>query len=346
MPAERSEVTAMSDRPPISVVIPTYHARRFLPACLSVVMAQLHASDEIVLVDNHSRDRAGAWVRAHLPTVRVLDLPYNAGFAGGVNAGIAVARGDLILLINDDALAEPGCVAALWQALAMSPAAGWAAGVLTFSRQPDIIAGAGIRFQADGIATDRDLGLPVSALPSQPQPVFGASGGLALLRRSMLDDIGLFADFFSYLEDADLAWRARLRGWECVLAPHARARHVYSATAGVASPLKQRLLGRNRLRMIIRCLPTPLLVACLPSILAYDGMVIAYAALRRQPALIAGRLMALAEVPTLLHQRRVIQDRRTAPIPALARWIEPPAGPLTTWRLQRRLARLTQLATT
>jgi GT2 family glycosyltransferase len=327
-------------RPPISVVIPTYHALRYLPACLSAVQAQLRPYDEIVLVDNHSRDRAGAWVRQHLPAVRVLELPYNAGFAGGVNAGIAVARGDLILLINDDALAEPGCVEALWQALAMSPAAGWAAGVLTFSRQPDIVAGAGIRFQADGIATDRDLGLPVSALPSQPQPVFGASGGLALLRRSMLDDIGFFADFFSYLEDADLAWRAQLRGWGCVLAPRARARHVYSATAGMFSPFKQRLLGRNRIRMLIRCLPTPLLAACLPAILAYDGMALAHAALRRQPDMIAGRLMALAEWPVLQQQRRIIQARRTASITAIARWIESPGGPLVALRTQRRLAAL------
>lgn len=327
-------------RPPISVIIPTYHALRYLPACLSAVQAQLRPYDEIVLVDNRSRDRAGAWVRTYLPAVRVIELPYNAGFAGGVNAGIAAARGELIWLINDDALAEPGCVDALWEALRDQPAAGWAAGVLTFSRHPQVVAGAGIRFQADGIATDRALGLPVAVLPPQPQLVFGASGGLALLRRAMLDDIGFFADFFSYLEDADLAWRAQLRGWKCVLATNARARHVYSATAGMFSPLKQRLLGRNRIRMLIRCLPTPLLAACLPAILAYDGMALAYAALRRQPDMVAGRLMALAEWPVLRQQRRIIQARRTASITTLARWIEPPGGPLAALRTQRRLAAL------
>jgi GT2 family glycosyltransferase len=327
-------------RPPLAVVIPTYNALRYLPACLSAIQRQLEPDDEIVLIDNRSRDRAGVWVRAHFPAVRVVELPYNAGFAGGVNAGIAATNTDLILLINDDALAEPGCIDALWAALHAYPQAGWAAGVLTFSRRPQIIASAGICFHANGIATDCAIGMAIAQLPSLPHVIFGASGGLALIRRAMLDDVGWFADFFSYLEDADLAWRARLRGWECVLAPAARARHVYSATAGMFSPLKQRLLGRNRIRMLIRCLPTPLLLACLPAILFYDTLAVAYAGLRQQPDTLAGRLMALAEWPQLLHQRRYIQMRRTVPVHELARWIEPPLGPIATWQMQHRLARL------
>jgi GT2 family glycosyltransferase len=213
--------------------------------------------------------------------------------------------------------------------------------VLTFSRRPQIVASAGIIFQRDGVATDLHLGAPVATLPPAPTPIFGASGGLALLRRELIADVGPFAaSFFSYLEDADLAWRARLRGWEAVLAPTARARHVYSATGAQGSPLKQRLLARNRLRVIIRCLPAPLLRACLPHILAYDALALAYAALRNEPAVAAGRLMALAEWPRLRAERRAIQARRTAPIGDLARWIAPAGGPLAALRTRRRLERL------
>ena len=84
----------------------------------------------------------------------------------------------------------------------------------------------------------------------------GPSGGAALYRRALLEDVGLLEPgFFNYLEDVDLAWRALLRGWRSVVVPQARARHIYSATAGQGSPFKQRLLGRNRLRMILRCMP-------------------------------------------------------------------------------------------
>jgi GT2 family glycosyltransferase len=328
-------------RPPISAVIPTYSALRFLPACLAALRAQLGPADEIVLVDNRSRDSAAAWARAHAPDVRLVELPENRGFAGGTNAGIAAARGELLLLINDDALAEPGCVEALWQALRAAPAAGVAAGALVFSRRPELVASAGVRFRRDGVATDRQIGAPRVALPAAPVEIFGATGGLALLRRALLADVGVFAeDFFSYLEDADLAWRARLRGWGCVLAPGALARHVYSATGGQGSPLKQRLLGRNRVRLIARCLPAPLLAECLPAILAYDALALAYAALRRQPAVAAGRLEALGELPALLAQRRAIQARRSAPLADLARWLEPAPSPLAELRERRRLARL------
>jgi GT2 family glycosyltransferase len=329
-------------RPPISAVIPTWNALRYLPACLSALRAQLAPGDEIVLVDNCSRDGAGAWARRHAPDVRVLELPENRGFAGGTAAGIAAARGELLLLINDDALAEPGCVAALWAALRDAPGAGAAAGALTFSRRPDIVASAGILFQRDGIATDLHLGLPTALLPPTPEPIFGASGGLALLRRELIADVGSFEPaFFNYLEDADLAWRSRLRGWGAMLAPGARARHVYSATAGQGSPFKQRLLGRNRIRVLVRCLPAPLLRECLPSILSYELLAVGYALLRRQGAIITGRLEAMRELPVLLAQRRAIQARRTAPIGDLAAWIMPAPPPWAALRVQRRLAALT-----
>ncbi len=330
--------TRQGYRPPISAIIPTWNGLRYLPACLSALRAQLHPDDEIVLVDNRSRDGAAVWARRYAPDVRVLELAENCGFAGGTAAGIAVARGALLLLINDDALAEPGCVAALWEALRDAPAAGAAAGVLTFSRQPDTVASAGIRFQRDGVATDYLQGVPVTGLPPLPQPVFGASGGLALLRRDLIADVGSFEPaFFNYLEDADLAWRARLRGWECVLAPRARARHVYSASSIEGSPFKQRLLARNRLRVIVRCLPGPLLRACWPAILRYDLLALAYGLLRRQPAILQGRFEALSELPALLAQRRHIQAGRTAALADLAAWLAPALSPVAVLRARRRL---------
>jgi len=326
-------------RPPISAVIPTWSALRFLPACLSALRAQLLPQDEIVLVDNCSRDRAGDWARRYAPDVRLLSLPENLGFAGGTNAGMAAARGELLLLINDDALAEPGCVDALWAALRASPRAGAAAGALVFSRRPEVVASAGIRFQGDGVATDLYLGAPAAELPAAPLEIFGASGGLALLRRELIADVGpLAGEFFSYLEDADLAWRARLRGWGAVLASGARARHVYSASGGQGSPLKQRLLGRNRMRLIVRCLPGPILRDCLPAILRYDALAAAYGLLRRQPAIAAGRLEALRELPALLAQRRMIQAGRSATLGELAAWVEPAPSPLEALRTRRRLA--------
>lgn len=325
----------------ISVIIPTYHALRYLPACIMALQAQLEADDEIILVDNASLDHAGAWARRYAPAVRLIELPTNLGFAGGTNVGIAAARGAGLLLCNDDALVEPGCVAALRAALQAHPQAGMAAGVLTFSRRPGFVASAGIRVQRDGVATDLWAGRAVATLPATPQPIFGASGGLALLRRALIDDIGPFpANFFSYLEDADLAWRAQLRGWGSIVVPTARARHVYSASGGHGSPFKQRLLGRNRLRVIVRCIPTPLLQACFSAILRYDLLAIAYGIVSGQRAIAEGRIAALRELPRLRQERALIQAQRTAALSDLARWLEPAPSPLAALRGQRVLARM------
>jgi GT2 family glycosyltransferase len=330
--------TARNRTETLSVIIPTWNALRYLPACLEALRSQLNEGDEIVLVDNHSLDGAATWARQYAPDVRLVELPENRGFAGGTNAGLRVAQGDVLLLCNDDALVEPGCVAALWEGLQAHPQAGAAAGVLLFSRHPQVVASAGIRMQRDGVAIDAWLGASVDSLPIAPLEVFGASGGLALLRRAMLDDVGLFEEsFFCYLEDADLAWRARLRGWGCVLAPAARARHIYSASG---SPFKQRLLARNRLRVVLRCIPTLLLLDCLPSLLRYDVLALLYAAVRRQSAIAAGRMQALREIPLLLRQRRAIQSRRTASLHELACWLEPGPTPLAALHTHRQLEAL------
>jgi GT2 family glycosyltransferase len=113
----------------------------------------------------------------------------------------------------------------------------------------------------------------------------------------MLDELGgLDASFFAYLEDADLAWRARMAGWSCVLAPTAVAFHHHSATLGHGSQAKHRLVGRNRVRMLAKNASARQLRRRLPAIVAYDLLYVAYVvATARSLAPLAGRLRGLRE---------------------------------------------------
>ncbi|HJZ50215.1 MAG TPA: glycosyltransferase family 2 protein [Roseiflexaceae bacterium] len=328
----------MNSAPLLSVVIVSWNGMRQLPNCLAALLPQLPPDAEVILVDNGSVDGTAAWARASHPQLRVIELPQNLGFAGGVNAGLRAAHGDLLILLNDDAFVEPGFVTALLDVMIRQPDVGAASGVLLFAHQPNIVASAGIRMRRDWLALDLWAGMRATELPADPQPIMGPSGGAAIYRRALLEDVGLMEpNFFNYLEDVDLAWRALLRGWRSVVAPQARARHVYSATAGQGSPFKQRLLGRNRLRVIARCLPADLAAPCLPAILAYDLLTIIYATLTRQGAIAGGRLAALRDLPKLMRERRAIQSGRRASKNELARWIDPAAPPWRTLREQRRL---------
>src|SRR5947207_1075941 len=113
----------------------------------------------------------------------------------------------------------------------------------------------------------------------------------------MLDALGgLDASFFAYLEDADLAWRARMAGWRCVLAPRAIALHHHSRSLGHGSKAKHLLVGRNRVRLLAKNASRRQLRRQLLRIVAYDLLYIGYASVAaRTPAPLAGRFRGLRE---------------------------------------------------
>src|SRR4051812_36466640 len=97
--------------PRMSVVVVTWSQRDLLDACLrSLAVAAREVDDdvEVLVVDNASEDDSRALVRAEHPSVRLIELPRNRGFAGGVDAGLSEARAPLVLLINDDATVDAG----------------------------------------------------------------------------------------------------------------------------------------------------------------------------------------------------------------------------------------------
>jgi GT2 family glycosyltransferase len=136
--------------------------------------------------------------------------------------------------------------------------------------------------------------------------VFGASGGAAFYRRAMLDEIGLLdEDFFAYLEDVDLAWRAQWAGWRCVYAPDAVVWHHHSATSARIPNFKSRLLGRNKIWLLAKNYPFPHIVWYFPLILFFELMAIGYAwRQQRLRSAIAGRWAAWSLLPVMIRRRK------------------------------------------
>lgn len=327
----------------LSVIIVNWNGRTLLERCLVALHGATRATDQVIVVDNGSHDDSVAWMRTHHPDVTLITLPHNLGFAGGNNAALAHCQHEWILLINNDAFVAPDALDILKDtATQVAPDVGAISATLLFEHAPTYVASAGILMRQDGVALDRDMATPASDLPTEPYPVMGASGGAVLLRRAMLDDIGFFAaDYFNYLEDVDLALRALLRGWQTVHAPHAHIRHIYSATSGQGSPFKQRLLGRNRWRTLIRCLPTTLWWRHWHRIIGYDVIACIGLALTGGWSGISGRLSLLGDWRALYEQRRHIQHRRSPQADALiAHWLVPAPWP---WQSYAQIARLNAL---
>ena len=158
-------------------------------------------------------DAASAEVRAQVAaaSARVLETSRNTGFAGGAAVGVEAARGQWVLLLNDDVFLDPDALVRMSAAASSAPDVGAVAPQIRFERSRNLINSAGIDVDRLGVASERLVGVPVTAA-GERRDVFGASGTAALYRLQMLRDVGgIDARFFAYYEDADLAWRARMR---------------------------------------------------------------------------------------------------------------------------------------
>ena len=244
--------------PHVAVIIPNWNGEHLLPACLDSMRRQTYRDFEAVVVDNGSRDGSVALMRERYPEVRVIALPQNLFFAGGVNTGIRQSEGPVVALLNTDTEAHPDWLANLVSALESQPAAGMAASKLLLWDHRNVLHSAGDYFRLDGVPGNRGVWEEDAGQYDAERAVFSACGGACAYRRSMLDEIGLLdEDLIMYCEDVDLAFRAQLAGYRCVFAPDARVYHRLSATGGGA--FASFYCGRNFIGVVAKNMPGALL---------------------------------------------------------------------------------------
>ncbi len=306
----------------VSVIIPNYNGRPYLPTCLSALDRQTYPREalEIILVDDASRDDSVAYVRETFPHVRVLPLERNSGLAVACNRGAAIARGEIIALLNNDTEVEPDWVAELVRALEEHPWAGAAASKMLLFDRRNVLHSAGDMVGLDGIPRNRGVWEEDRGQYDEDRVVFGGCGGAVAYRREVWEALGGFdEDLFMYLEDVDLAWRMQLRGWGTVFAPEARVYHHLSATGG--GTLASYYTGRNTIWVIAKNMPTPLLRAHWPKIVKAQWRIArdALAAWRGEAARarLRGQWAGVLGLPRIWPKRRAVQAQRRVDISTL-----------------------------
>jgi len=268
-----------------SVVVVDWKRPDLTRRCLASLAVQDAAPFEIVLVVNEAAPAFVEQVAAEHPGVVVLPEAENTGFAAAVQRGVARSGGDVVVLLNNDAVAAPDFVRQVLAALDRAPddVAAVAPLVLlegTFdeggaANDPDVLTSvdgvrwtrradalgaslvnsAGIGVGRDGNGADRGWLLPVDDLDDLeggPEP-FGFSGGAAAVRRDALDDVGGFdPSLFMYYEDLDVSWRLRLSGRRIVVAPAAVVVHRHAGSSSSSGQLVRYQSMRNRLAVVVR----------------------------------------------------------------------------------------------
>lgn len=227
---------------PATVYVPTLKGGDRLLACLASLEAQT-VRPRIVVADNGAGEGCRAVVESRFPEVTRVGNGRNLGFGTALNRAIATAGEGPIILLNDDAVAEPGFVESL---LDCSPEAEMVAAVLVQEKDPRTIDSAGIIVDQTLMAFDYLRGESTEAIPPGRSPT-GPTGGAGLYSRAAFEEVGGFDErIFLYYEDVDLALRITASGGRCLLAGDARATHAYSDTLGAESPEKFARTGWSR----------------------------------------------------------------------------------------------------
>jgi GT2 family glycosyltransferase len=244
------------------VIIPNWNGRRFLEECIDSLKGQTFQDFEILLVDNGSTDGSADFAEAQYGEfVRVVRNKENLGFAGGNNIGIRRAKGEYIVLLNNDTWADPRWLEELVKATQCAPPVGmWASKVCVYSRR-DRIEGVGELIYWDGLCRARGQYEQDRGQYSAMEEILFPPGCGAMYRKSLFDGIGLFdEDFFAYADDSEIGIRARLAGWKSVFVPTAIVYHKHSGSSGRYSRLKAFYVERNRFWITVKYFPFPLLL--------------------------------------------------------------------------------------
>lgn len=233
-----------------AVVIPNRNRAGLLERALKSVAGQSLAAARVVVVDNGSTDESVEVARR--AGAVVLEWPENRGFAAAVNAGVKECDEEWVLILNNDAELDSGCLAALAAAAADRHGAACVAPRVVRHAEPERIDGAWDLLARGGLALRCGHGLADGPEWREERQIRFAPLTVALVRRELccLDEA-----YGSYLEDVDLGLRLSLAGHRIWYAPQAVARHHGSATLGAWSPAMVELLARNQLVLVARHYP-------------------------------------------------------------------------------------------
>lgn len=229
--------------PKIGVVVLNFNSAEDTLICLEYLRAARGGERRTWVVDNASEDGSQEQIPPRLLDNEVwLETGENLGYAGGNNAGIRAALtwgAEYVLVLNPDCRVEPDFLPPLVRALEGMPKAGMACPLVLDEEGATIQSLGGEVNLWTGRCGRRLFGTPAEAAgPMRWTEVDFPHGACVLIRREMLEDVGLFNEaYFLYYEDVELGLRARREHWETIAIPHSRVRHADTTKHGRSNPV-------------------------------------------------------------------------------------------------------------
>ena len=250
----------------VSVVIVAYRSGETLGRCLESLERDTSADREVLVIDNGPQGDEIEQARSR-PGVQVLGDGTNLGYAAGSNLGASRATGEILFFLNPDTVVEPGTLGALARRLEDESIA-IAMPRLRLLDEPDLLNSRGATVHLSGMAWSDGYRAPASSLEGVVDIPY-ANGSVLAIRRALFEELGGFTEeYFIYLEDLELGWRARMRGLRIVLDPAGDVLHDYEHRR---NPTKNYFMERNRLIFVGTAYSGRLLLVLAPVLLGAEA---------------------------------------------------------------------------
>ncbi len=300
----------------VSIIIVNYNGKKWLNDCLTSVFNQNYKNIEVILVDNHSSDDSVNYVKNNFLKVMVVRNKKNNGFAKGNNIGLKYAKGDYILLLNTDTILKKNTISNLLKAFNEIPNLGCVQPKMILFDKKHLDACGSFWTNTTmlyhyGYGKNKNL-----RMYNKPFPVFSVKGACMLIKREVINKIGLFDnDFWCYYEETDFCHRAWISGYECWYYPKAEMYHAGGGTSVVFNnSLIQFHNFKNKLMSMIKNFELKALIRILIVHLLVELMVFSYYLLRLKFSLslsiIRGFYWNIRNIRKTIHKRKLVQKNR------------------------------------
>ncbi len=245
-----------------SVVTPNYNGKKFLKTYFDGLNINKEFIGEVILVDNGSEDGSVDFIKDYSKNldfpVIIIENSENLGFAKAMNQGISKASYQYIFSLNNDTEVEKDSVKALLDLVSSDDNIFSAASKMIQFNNKNLIDDAGDEYNILAWTKKTGENQPVENY-NEVYEIFSGCAGAAMYNKSVLDKIGLFDEnFFAYMEDVDLAYRAKINGYKNMFCPESRVYHIGSGTSGSRyNEFKVKLAARNNIWVVYKNFPVP-----------------------------------------------------------------------------------------
>jgi GT2 family glycosyltransferase len=246
--------------PWVRVIVVNYNGGPYIQRALDALAAQTDGRFEAVIVDNASTDGSAEALKLPDPRFRLIRSPTNLGFAAANNLAARDCGLAWLATLNPDTVPSTGWLGEFESATRRYPTVAMFGATLLDAANPALLDGFGDVYSVFGFPWRGGGGMPLETAPREDAAVFSPCAAAALFRADVFRAAGGFDEsFFCYLEDVDLGCRLRLRGERCIQLRNALVYHVGSAISGRESDFTTYHSVRNRIWVILKNAPGPLL---------------------------------------------------------------------------------------